>query len=219
MLLLLDQKIEVEVVYADHGTDWPETRSYVDMLIGKGYPITILETRRDGLNLYDYYYKHRFIPLRFVRACTRLYKLAPLNDYIKTPCIVYIGIDAAESHRATKIIDGQRDGEEKLFPLIDEGLDRKACIKLIEGHGLPSPIKSGCYICPFMGLSQWRELRTKHPDLYCKAKSLEIVTNKRLAERGTAPIYFRDKPLDQAIGENQLDLFGERDAMPCLCML
>ena len=32
MLWLLDQGIDFEAVYADHGCDWPETRAYVAML-------------------------------------------------------------------------------------------------------------------------------------------------------------------------------------------
>ena len=30
-----------EAVYVDHGADWPETREYVAMFQGMGYPITV----------------------------------------------------------------------------------------------------------------------------------------------------------------------------------
>ena len=214
-LWLLDHGIECEWVYADHGTDWPETRQYVAMLREKGYPITVLETG----NLYDYFLGYRSFPSRWQRSCTRRFKVAPLNRYITPPCTVYIGISADESHRAQRITEGCRQGEEKLFPLIEQGIDRRGCIEIIKAHGLPVPIKSGCYICPFQRVGQWRELLTVHPDLYCKAKRLEDATNERLAEQGRPLTYIADRPLDEVAREGQMDLFGEREDRPCMCEL
>jgi len=220
MLLLEDQGEDFEAVFADHGADWPETYEYVQMLQDKGHKITVLQCRRKGLALYDYYLEHKMVPMRMVRACTRLYKLVPLAEYMQPPCIVYMGISADESHRAARITAGERDGEEKLFPLIDAGIDRKGCIDIIKAHGLPVPIKSGCFICPFQRISQWVELRTKHPELYCKAKRLENVTNARVQAQGRPPIYLaHDRPLDNVAQEDQMDLFGEREDRPCLCEL
>ena len=216
-LWLIDQGIETEWVYADHGADWPETREYVAMLQAKGYPITVLETRRQGLDLYGYYYEHKMVPQRVARACTRLYKLVPLSTYMPTPCEVYIGISADEAHRIPRLIDGQRQGESKLFPLADEGIDRQGCISIIEQHGLPMPIKSGCFICPFQRRRQWLRLRTVHPELYCKAKRLEDNCNARMRELGRQPFYLADKPLDAVCEADQADMFGERDMSPCLC--
>ena len=219
MLWLLDHGVQFEAVYADHGTDWPETRDYVAMLQRAGYPVTVLQARRGGLNLYDYYYKHAMVLMRWVRACTVEYKLVPLAAYMATPCIVYLGISAEESHRIARIIAGQRPGEENRFPLADEGITRADCIEIIQSHGLPIPIKSGCYICPFQRKSQWVQLRTKHPDLFCKAKALEAVTNRRVTALGRPPICLaHDKPLDLVAMAGQMDLFGDRDfECPCSC--
>ena len=219
MLLLADQSIEFEAVYVDHGADWPETREYVAMLQGMGYPITVLESRRDGLVLYDYYWKHRMIPQRFPRACTVEYKLVPLSNYMSPPCVVYIGIDAGEEHRIPRLIAGQRQGEEKLFPLADEGIDRQGCVEIILSHRLPVPIKSGCFVCPNQRKSQWIAMRTSHPELYCKAKALEDRCNARMEELERAPFYLAERPLDQVAMDQQPDLFGERDMRPCLCEL
>jgi 3'-phosphoadenosine 5'-phosphosulfate sulfotransferase (PAPS reductase)/FAD synthetase len=218
LLLLKDQGIEFEAVYADHGTDWPETREYVEMLNHEVYPITVLETRRNGLDLFDYYHSHQMVPQRVARACTVEYKLLPLANYMATPCTVYIGIDAGESHRVQRLIEGQREGEEKLFPLVDEGIDRKACIEIIKAHGLPVPMKSGCYICPFQRMSQWRELYRLHPELYCKAQRLEDTCNARMKAEGRQPFYLADKPLATACATGQTDMFDEsRAERPCLC--
>lgn len=221
MLWLLDKGIEFEAVYADHGADWPETQNYVATLKDKGYPITVLKTTRGGLNLYDYYLQHHMVPQRVARACTRLYKIVPLAAYMPPPCTVYLGIDAGEAHRTTGIINGQRPDEEKLFPLVEYGIDRRGCEEIIEAHGLPVPIKSGCFICPFQRVGQWRQLYRLHPDLYCKAKRLEQVTNEHLVRLGRPPIYLQgDRPLEAVAQEGQTDMFDDsRASSPCLCEL
>jgi hypothetical protein len=35
------------------------------------------------------------IPMRTMRACTRIFKVEALNRYFETPCTVYVGIDAS----------------------------------------------------------------------------------------------------------------------------
>ncbi len=220
-LWLRDRGIEFEAVYASHGADWPETQQYMADRIAEGYPVTILETRRGGLDLYDYYLAHGMVPMRVARACTVEYKLVPLASHMTPPCTVYLGIDAGESHRANRIIEGCREAEEKMFPLIEYGIDRAGCVEIIKAHGLPVPLKSGCFICPFQRRGQWVALRTQHPDLYCRAKRLEDSCNARMAAEGRRPIYLsdQDRPLDQVAMDSQADLFGERDMTPCLCDL
>ena len=67
-LYLLDQKIEFEAVFVDHGTDWPETYKYVDMFKNK-YPLTVLKPK--GGTLYDYCVEKRMVPAIYSRWCTR----------------------------------------------------------------------------------------------------------------------------------------------------
>ena len=218
MLLLLDWGIEFEAVYADHGADWPETRDYVAMLKERGYPITVLETRRAGLPLYDYYLKYQLLPIRWMRHCTSAYKVKPLKAYFQKPCVTYLGIDAGEPHRGTP---SRVEDEEREYPLVDEGIDRKGCEDIIKGHGLPIPRKSGCFVCPFQRVGQWKELLTRHPDLYCKARALEEAANRRITAGGKPPIYLSNtgRPLSAVAMEDQLDLFGERTPGFCLCEL
>ena len=221
-LWVMDHSIESEWVYADHGADWPETRLYVEMLRRDVHPITVLETRRNGLALYDYYLAHHMVPMRWVRACTVEYKLAPLSAYMVPPCEVYIGIDAGEAHRIPGITAGCRPDEEKLFPLAEYGIDRAGCIEIIKAHGLPVPIKSGCYICAFQRASQWRELYRLHPDLFCKAQRLEDSASEYLATKGRPAVFLSDRglPLATVAEAGQLDMFDpDRASRPCLCEL
>lgn len=152
LLLLHDEGVEFEAVYVDHGCDWPETREYVDML-SQRYPITILKAqvysrKVDAIfdNLYDYSMAVGRFPDRKIRWCTSRFKSRVLEKYQQSPAFVFIGIDAGESHRA-KI--SSKNGFEYRWPLIEREIDRNGCIEIIKAHGLPVPIKSGCWFCPF----------------------------------------------------------------------
>lgn len=225
MLWLVDRKVEFEAVYADHGTDWPETRQYVQMLKQKGYPITIIETRYHGLPLDDFCLERECIPSRIQRWCTGAYKVIPLAKYMPTPCTVYLGISADEERRATRLRAGQRRNETLEFPLVDEDIDRQGCIDIIEAHRLPLPIKSCCYICPFQNKEKWLALRTQHPELWAKAKRIEEGSNRRMATLGRKPIWLSNskRPLDQ-VGltrrtTTEAEAEAEYSAAPCICGL
>ncbi len=185
-ILLRERGVDFEAVYADHGADWPETRQYVRWMIENGHPVTVLQTRREGLTLYDYYWKHKCIPLRVLRHCTEHFKVRPLRAYFleNSPddgCVVYLAIDAGEVHRARHVQVGKMRYE---YPLVEWGIDREGCLEIIRRARWPLPRKSGCFICPFQSMEQWEELARLHPDLLEKAAALEERANQALAERG-----------------------------------
>jgi 3'-phosphoadenosine 5'-phosphosulfate sulfotransferase (PAPS reductase)/FAD synthetase len=225
LYLLLEQiGMEFEAVFVDHGGDWPETYEYVDYFIQSGRPLTILKPVVQGsTSLIKHCEKYRMIPSRQQRWCTEKWKIIPLLKYFEPPCFSHIGIDAGESHRA-KI--SSNAGVENRYLLIEHGLDREACIRLIEKAGLKNPGKSGCWFCPFQRIAQWRRLRRAHPELWCKAVSMETEQNKGRKERGKSkPFNFirEDLPLTKLIGnrEKQKALPGmeELEYPPCQCDL
>ena len=222
--------VDFEAVFVDHGTDWPETYEYMDMMIKRGYPVTVIKPDYGKANsIYDYCLKYRLFPSRRPgwRWCTANFKIETLLTYYQKPCVELIGFDADEAGRIKSITI--RDLVDTQFPLIYSGLGRQDCIDIIERHGLPIPSKSGCYICPFQGRGQWIELREKHPELFCKARRLEELTNERRAAQGKEPAYYREIPLEaliqvkdgagrRAIG-GQTEMFDDHDRPPCRCGL
>jgi hypothetical protein len=80
-----------------------------------------------------------------------------------------LGISADEAHRQP----------ERIRPLVERGIDRRQCTQIILEAGLPVPRKSGCWLCPFQKLSQWRELYIRHPDLFERAARLEEASTAR----------------------------------------
>ncbi|MFH0887525.1 MAG: hypothetical protein V1843_05085 [bacterium] len=220
MLLLLDEGIEFEAVYV-WMPDWPETHEYLMMLEDKGYPITILlpivTMRKKRIsNLYDYAWGNRMFPQRKPRWCTSKFKLDTFYNYAQTPCFVMMGIDISESHRATL---SSINGVENRYPLIEREIDRNKCKEIIKAHGLSVPIKSGCIICPYQRVAQFKELRRKHPDLFCKVVELEKRNNNHRISKGKEPYFTMKKPISKIVNEPDTYLFDDMAYPPCHCGL
>jgi len=224
-LYLLDEGWNFESVFVNHGTDWPETYEYLEMfqewLQKHGYkPIVVLKPdvgtieKRRFQNLYDYLYFKSLTPSIQYRACTDRFKIDTIRKYVTTPCFMLLGIDMDESKRAKL---SSKKGIEHRFPLIEAGMNRNDCKEYIRQKGLPVPIKSGCFICPFQRVAQWIELRNVHPELFCKAQQLEKKSSERRGKN-----YFISgigKPLNIIVDENQRKLFEVDKYPPCNCML
>jgi PP-loop superfamily ATP-utilizing enzyme len=214
-LYLLDESVEFEAVFVDHGTDWPETYEYVDMF-KKKYPLTVIKPSLG--NLYDYCWKYGVCPSVQFRWCTDKFKRRPLLFYHQHPCFVMIGFSFDEIKRAKL---NSNNGEEYRYPLIESEINRAECKKIIRKHGLPLPMKSGCYICPFQRIGQWKKLRVKHPELFCKAEQLEKHSMEYRISKGKLPMTLSPKgiSLKALIDENQKQLFKHDEYPPCECML
>lgn len=163
---------DIEVVFCDHGGDWPETYDYVNYIQQKlDINITVLKVdieKKGGL--YDYFHHYKMVPLFQYRICTDKGKIKPFNKYIERPCMNYLGITWDERRRARanrlKTVTNQ-------YPFVEKRITRNAAIKIITNAGLNIPIKSGCWFCPFQGKDQWRKLYNMHDDLFLKAIELE----------------------------------------------
>jgi len=150
------------------------------------------------------------------RSCTYDYKVAVVAKWLKQhgatkdePADVMIGISTDEFHRANN--KKTLPHEKPIYPLLDLGLDRTACMQLIKDAGLPVPPKSSCFFCPFHRLQTWREMRRDEPELFWKSVELERHINTVRASLDRAPCYLTDKrmPLDEAAQEAGPTLFDE----------
>ena len=215
LILLTNEGWEFESIYVDHGCDWPETREYVEM-IQKYFPITILKPNVEGKsNLYDYAYLKKMTPSRTRRWCTDKFKVRVINKYVKKPCFSLIGFSTDEENRAKFSVE---NGIENRFPLLEYEIDRKGCADIIKQAGFPVPIKSGCYFCPFQRIGQWKLLRRKHPELFCKATALEQNQIEARKKINKGPLYLVDRPLLEVVKEKQEVLFEDMKP-PCSCGL
>jgi len=190
MLMLWDKGIKFENVFVNHGGDYPFAYEYKQYLEKQGFKITELKPNVSGCNtIEDYCKKYGIIPWFGMRFCTQKFKVQPMHNYFDKPCRCYIGIDYGEQKRTKRI--RFKNQIENVYSLIEEELDRNACIDLIKQYGLKVPNKTGCWLCPFMRNNDVRMLYLYYPDLYKRRKALEDGCIKK-------DFYFKQgKPMDK----------------------
>ena len=225
-LLMLDQGVEFESVFVHHGTDWPETYQYVAgfqwWLKSQGHrPITVLRPavgKYGDSVLYDYFHRYKIIPTMWRRFCTEKFKVSVFSKYVEKPCFSLLGIDYGEKHRAKLAYDNEIENR---WPLIEQEIDRDGCKKIILEHGLPIPMRSGCYVCPYQKKSQWIQLRKEHPCLFSRAVELEKNLVDRLKASNKKPYYLTSKKgsLESVVDEHQVSMLEEDQYPPCQCGL
>lgn len=142
------------------------------------------------------------------RSCTADFKIKVIGRELRrlgataaAPATVGIGISVDEIHRANN--RRVEPHEQIVYPLLDLGLRRTDCARIIREAGLPVPPKSSCFFCPFHRPEAWHDLRRDEPHLFDKACRLEDLLNVRRDALGKDPVYLTrfGRPLRQAIPE------------------
>jgi hypothetical protein len=218
-----------EIVFADTGCENPETYCWIayferEFLQPRGLSVTRLQglpwqryalaPAGPGCSLIEYCEAGTVAPMAAARWCTSEWKVLPIERYGKGRPTM-IGIAADEAHRQ----------KGRCCPLVDRGIDRAECVRIIEHAGLDVPQKSGCYICPFQRASQWRELWRRHPDLYARAMRLEdAIARKRgfdaaLSVNGKITLRQRLLSFESQMELPEVDMDELRQYQPCVCTL
>lgn len=162
-------------IFADTGCEKDETLAYVihvvePYLARHGRKLV---TVRPDLTVLERWEKWSVTGSRIVRSCTEHAKIVPIGRHLKAtgqPLVRLIGIDAGEQHRART---HPRDEWPKRWPLIERTINLRGCLKVIADAGLCPPVKSGCWCCPFMRVSEVLALAREHPDRFARIERLE----------------------------------------------
>ncbi|MGW2657409.1 hypothetical protein ACWC1D_27585 [Streptomyces sp. NPDC001478] len=151
------------------------------------------------------------------RQCTGQYKVRPIKEKVREllgyphplriPAGVHveqwIGISVDEFHRAK---DADVAYMKNRFPLIENGLSRSDCLRLLRSHGFGQTPKSACLGCPYHGNAQWRALRDESPEEWQDVVAFDAAIragNARATAEGKpllgqAYLHRSRRPLDQA---------------------
>lgn len=144
------------------------------------------------------------------RKCTERYKIDVVARDARArgataehPWAVAIGISTDEIQRAKVGIDKHHPWVTRVNPLLDLGLSRADCERVVADAGLPPAPKSACYFCPFQTTEQWRRLRSSEPEQWAQAVALEKRVNETRAELGRdwAGLASGTVPLEEAIDQ------------------
>lgn len=228
LVLAVQGKVQYDAfVFANVGDDSenPATIAYLRDIArpyAETHGITIEEVRkerRDGnhLTLLQHVQKDARslpIPVRLApggnpgrRSCTGEYKIKPIAKWMRqhgatadNPFVAGLGISTDEFARMRT--DSGFPYQTLEYPLIDRGLSRADCLRIVAEAGLSQPPKSSCWFCPFRNLRAWKDMRREQPELFEQAAKLERLLLERGEALGRGQVYLSAalRPLDQAIG-------------------
>jgi hypothetical protein len=156
------------------------------------------------------------------RSCTATYKIEVVARELKrrgataeNPATVGIGISVDEIGRANN--RKVEPHEQIVYPLLNLGLRRTDCTRVIREAGLPVPPKSSCFFCPFHRPEAWQDMRREQPQEFEKACQLEDHLNGVRDQLGKDHVFLTrfNRPLREAIpeGVDLLPMFDESDGL------
>lgn len=153
------------------------------------------------------------IPTKLSNFCTGGWKTEAIDSWMskvigiqRRNVIKWIGFSRDEQRRIVKMQQGKEYANGLIrFPLLEAGLTRRECIKLVEDYGWPTPPRSACYMCPNHSDHEWRLIKSERPDEFQKAVEIE---RKIQAVDPDAWLHRSCVPLDQVDFSQPEDLFS-----------
>lgn len=106
-----------------------------------------------------------------LRGCTTKFKIAPIRKRMRrlgSPVRLWLGISRDEVHRMRT---SDVNWVTNVYPLVEAGLRRTDCIRLLKQAGLTAP-RSACVFCPYHSDQEWRTVR-KDPGDWARALAFE----------------------------------------------
>ena len=150
-----------------------------------------------------------------VRQCTNQYKIVPISKGIRRwlgvetghglpPGTVeqWMGISADEYIRAK---DNKLKYIRNRFPLIEEMITRRDCVRWMEEHHPDIPLgKSSCTGCPYHSPAAWVRIAKERPADFAKAVEIDRALrteghNEMNWREGLSYLHSSRRPLDEAV--------------------
>tara|TARA_R100001132_G_C3240952_1_gene71721 strand:+ start:22 stop:840 length:819 start_codon:yes stop_codon:yes gene_type:complete len=244
-LLVLGCMEEVEkpdvAVFADTGDEPAWVLSYLKVLkeYAQDYGIAVEVAQKGVLSEWVLDQPHFVnIPLHTLdkkgnsgilrRQCTREFKITPINQKVRE----LLGYDRGQhmKHKVRAMLGITIDESQRMkpslqkwvtntYPLIDLGLHRNDCFKIIEDAGLPEPQKSACVYCPYHSDTYWTWMKENHPEEFKRAADFDEAIRNRTMKGDEQPAFVHRScvPLTEAIFKStdpaQTDMWGECEGM------
>lgn len=194
---------DVAVVNAFVAEEHPDNRRFLaDVEKWIGVPIVALADTKYGASAYEVFRRARYTKGLFGAPCRAAVKGDVLDRFRLPGDIPVIGFTVEEQDRADGFLD--RNGHVGEFPLIDAGLDKAACLALIERAGIELPAmyrmgynNANCIGCVKGGAGYWNKVRRDFPDRFEEMCRIEDAI-------GPTAYLMRDRDLNKRISLRQL---------------
>lgn len=199
LILLKEQNIKLDyIVFLNTGIEFPQMIRYVRKKltpwVRENFGIEITEIHpKEPFALQVKKYGVPFAPVG--RWCYRTIKKEPLYLWLKEHGIkyldLYLGYSADEVARFRRARETVKSYARKFgvkivhlyAPLLERGISEKEALELTKKYNLYNELydyfdRTGCYLCPYQSISDWRNLYWHFPRLFNTAKKLEEMSIK-----------------------------------------
>jgi hypothetical protein len=184
---------KADAIFADTGDEHAEMYeriSQVEGILRRIHPRFRIIKVSAAEALHDYVRRMRVFPNSVMRFCTRIFKIEPINGYLKSqlPCTLMIGLNAEETERTGAY---PFEGVSFEYPLQDLGLTRAKCIAALKEYDLEPRLpvymrRGGCTFCFYKSRKEYAAIAHLDPELAHQLADLEDSVNEdRYGKRWT----------------------------------
>lgn len=181
----LDQAYPVQDAVMFSDTGWERKRTYANVdrfeAAYREAGMAFYRVKRDGENIEQWLSRLGCLPLMpgGSHLCSLKFKTEVMHKnaeamFPSSQILWSIGIEANEDRRANKSFQDKSGGvHTSVYPLRELGLDRLACIRLINQLGFDLVVKSACVGCPFAQEHEIADIIQNEPDAWASVKRIE----------------------------------------------
>lgn len=202
-MLTLRQQPDAQLVYCDTGAeDADSTRFMADVERWLGVTVTVLRST-DYRDTWDVWERRSYLSGPSGAPCTRELKVKPRLAFQSPSDVHVFGYTAEERDRAAKFRDAWHDME-VVTPLIDAGLDKSACLAMVQNAGIEIPRlyklgfqNNNCMPCvKASSPDYWALVRKERPSEFARMVELSRRKNVRLTRINNERRFIDEIPAD-----------------------
>lgn len=175
-----------------------------------GIPVEIIMDEKHDGSIHNVFHKRGFIKGPKGAPCTMILKKNMRKSYQQPNDLQAFGYTVEEQDRADRFIDGNNDVKES-FPLIDAGLTKHECLRLIHKSGIKLPImyelgyqNNNCIGCVKGGMGYWNKIRVDFPLQFKRMAQTERDLGFTVNKDKSGPVYLDE--LDPGRGNFKEDM-------------
>lgn len=156
-------------LFADTGWEHKPLYEWLDR-VERMTGFKIERVRREGETLPEYIKRSKYYPSMVARFCTRMFKIEPMDDFLKSrvPCELMIGLNYDERNEREGN-HGLIEGVTYSYPLIDLQINRASCIAALKARNLLPKFpgymrRGGCVGCFYKSPKEYYRMAKEAPE-------------------------------------------------------
>ena len=221
---------KADAIFADTGFEHQVIYDRIDLVEKwvqefhrKDFKIHFVKNKELG-TLPDYIKQIRFYPSIKKRYCTYLFKIKPIDDFLRQfkteGAEIMIGLNADEIEMRTGA-HGLLPFVSYSYPLAENGLSRSACIRILDHAGLkpdfpPYMKRGGCIGCYYKSKMEYFAMAALNPKEFKIVEDLENDLNALFSSRKRFFSILKGKRMSAIRQEANSLIFDPKDIYPII---